>query len=1143
MRSRNSLLLLMGLLGLVGPGWACDDPKYAKYEGKNHVMCVKSPTNCPQRHIVERELTDHDKRSLVNLFNIFRSLAATGKLGGYPPAMKMEQLTWDEELATLTKKIATFCEKLDQFDVSVDRFDVVQFHEELKQPYNATVEKDKMLLKIVFDIFRRAFDHTYPANNLENYDPSLNTITAGFLTQLLWDRTKYVGCGYRYHVYKRTSGYRKLFCIFGPAGNVKGEPVYRVGEPNCEKESKEFPGLCVTEEDEQKFLPLPCEDKELNVKYKSALCTFRSELYRWIGRGFVGNTWVCDDPKYAKYMDLNHVMCNESPSSCVGNLVKERGLTDHDRRALLYFINMFRSVTATGKLSGFPPASNMQQLTWDDELANLTNKMSYFCNLRLNQYDLTVDRFKVSQFFEEITEDYDQTTEKDKKIFEFTRDVFKSAFDKNVYRPYNSPRYHEPRGNKKLVADSLIQLLWGRSKYIGCGYWYRYHKSWSSHTRLLFCAFGPAGKVKGELVYKVGEPSCERESNEFPGLCVTEEDEKKFLPLPCEDNEFNATYGMRLCAGREKMREKIIDKFVGHGWDCNDPKYAGLKRKNHVMCATPPNKCYKLKFLVQNLTDHDKGALLYAFNLLRSWTASGNTTNYPSASNMQQLTWDDELATMAQRAFSFCENYDFYNYALSENRFEVSLVYLETTEKYDMATEDDKRLLEFAFDMYKRAINQTDPKKHSTHNTKKEKGQLLWDRNKYVGCGYRYHTESDSRVTGNRKLLCLFGPAVHVEGESMYSIGEPSCEKESKEFPGLCVTEETEQKFLPLPCEDSEFNATYGTPLCASREEQSKWIRAEKSCHDPKYAKFKDRNHVMCAETPASCPKKKIIDRNITDYDKRALLYTLNVFRSLTATGQTGGYPAAVNMQQLTWDEELATLANKMSTLCNNLEQYDVSVERFDVSQFHEDIIEGFDSTTAKEKKILDIALQVYNRVFDRTYPARFLAKYNSSRNPDKANGLTQLLWDRTKYVGCGFRFHIDLANTAYRKLFCLFGPAGNVEGEPVYEMGEPDCDRESSEFDGLCLTEEDEKKSLPIPCNDCDFKWMYGKKLCSSKKEMYKWMGKDVPFPYLNCWDNWWRRRVRAALYAFFTSAVLLAFWHAYLSDKLCFPIRIFLV
>ncbi|XP_065334411.1 uncharacterized protein LOC135935781 [Cloeon dipterum] len=570
-----------------------------------------------------------------------------------------------------------------------DRFDVVQIHEELKKPYNATAPKDKKLLDMVFDIYKRAFDQTYPANNLANYDPSLNSKKAGVLTQLLWDRTKYVGCGYRFHVYPRSTGYRKLFCIFGPAGNVKGEPVYSAGEPNCEKESAEFPGLCVTDEAEQKFLPLPCEDKDFNTKYKSALCTSRSEVYKWIGKGFTSNSWVCNDPKYANYTDLNHVMCNESPSSCTGNIIK--------------------------------------------------------------------DRFNVSQFLEEYREEYDPAEAKDKKIFTITQRVIESAFDRDVYLPKNLARYYEPTGEKKLLADSLIQLLWDRSKYIGCGYWYRHHTPWPSCHRLLFCAFGPAGKVKGEPVYKFGKPSCERESKEFPGLCVTEEDEKKFLPLPCDD---------------------------------------------------------------------------------------------------------------------------------------------------------------------------------------------------------------------------------------------------------------------------SEFNATYGTQLCTYKEEQSKRIEAENSCHDPKYEKFKDRIHVMCAETPASCPKKNIIDRNITDYDKRALVHTLNVFRSLTATGQTGGYPAALNMQQLIWDEELATLANKMSTLCNHLDQYDVSVDRFDVSLLHEEIIESFDSTTAKEKKILDIALQVYSRVFDRTYPARFLAQYNSSLNPGKAHGLTQLLWARIKYVGCGFRFHTDPADTAYRRLVCLFGPA-----------------------------------------------------------------------------------------------------------------------
>ncbi|CAB3378350.1 Hypothetical predicted protein [Cloeon dipterum] len=298
MRFRNSLLLFMGLVGL---SWACDDPKYAKYKDKNHVMCEKPPS-CPWELRV-KELADYDKRGLINILNNLRSIMATGKTPGFPPASNMQQLTWDDELAALARRALKQCdyEKINKyfFDFTVERFNVSQYTDQFSGTYSLQNEKFAKIPDFTRNIYRRAFDNTYAAKHLAKYNPSHNLQKARGFTLLLWARIKYVGCAYqnaKFNNAKEELDRRTLICLFGPAGNVKDEPVYEFGEPNCQRESTKFPGLCVTEEAEQKFTEPGCKnDPEFYKRYGAILCESKEKLYKWLGNELPYEHETCTD--------------------------------------------------------------------------------------------------------------------------------------------------------------------------------------------------------------------------------------------------------------------------------------------------------------------------------------------------------------------------------------------------------------------------------------------------------------------------------------------------------------------------------------------------------------------------------------------------------------------------------------------------------------------------------------------------------------------------------------------------------------------------------------------------------------------------------------------------------------------------------
>jgi Cysteine-rich secretory protein family len=101
-----------------------------------------------------------------------------------------------------------------------------------------------------------------------------------------------------------------------------------------------------------------------------------------------------------------------------------------------------------------------------------------------------------------------------------------------------------------------------------------------------------------------------------------------------------------------------------------------------------------MKVFPMSLTDADKATILDVHNNLRRQVAQGTETKgspgpQPSASNMRQLKWDDELAQMAQTLVQQCVfghdanrnvgNYICHNFAKSlgmSNSWKLSLAWL-----------------------------------------------------------------------------------------------------------------------------------------------------------------------------------------------------------------------------------------------------------------------------------------------------------------------------------------------------------------------------------------------------------------------------------------------------------------------------------
>jgi hypothetical protein len=113
-----------------------------------------------------------------------------------------------------------------------------------------------------------------------------------------------------------------------------------------------------------------------------------------------------------------------------------------------------------------------------------------------------------------------------------------------------------------------------------------------------------------------------------------------------------------------------------------------------VFCQTTDIGKACMKVFPMSLTNADKATILDVHNKLRRQVAQGTETRgspgpQPSASNMRQLKWDDELAQMAQTLVQQCVfghdanrnvgNYICHNFAKSlgtSNSWKLSLAWL-----------------------------------------------------------------------------------------------------------------------------------------------------------------------------------------------------------------------------------------------------------------------------------------------------------------------------------------------------------------------------------------------------------------------------------------------------------------------------------
>ncbi|PNF13824.1 hypothetical protein B7P43_G12435, partial [Cryptotermes secundus] len=190
-----------------------------------------------------------------------------------------------------------------------------------------------------------------------------------------------------------------------------------------------------------------------------------------------------------------------------------------------------------------------------------------------------------------------------------------------------------------------------------------------------------------------------------------------------------------------------------------------------------------------------------------------------------------------------------------------------------------------------------------------------------------------------------------------------------------------------------------------------------------------------------------------TDADKQTIVDAHNNLRRKLAKGQEtrgnpGPQPPAANMKKMTWDDELAEVAQRWANQCTFQHDTCRSVSRFYVGQ---NLYITYSMGAAKNgNEDWNSAVQAwYDEVKDFSKDSVSPFKFSSG-----TGHYSQAVWADTDKVGCGFTAFTD-SDGWYSKLYaCNYGPGGNIVGgsSSVYTIGEACSKCSGSCDDGLCV-------------------------------------------------------------------------------------------
>jgi len=246
----------------------------------------------------------------------------------------------------------------------------------------------------------------------------------------------------------------------------------------------------------------------------------------------------CDKADERTECDKTEAYCNISPEHtmckyCGTNIeqcgqVCARGITNQaDKDAIVDKHNQLRRRVAKGLETkglngqGQPPATDMYELKWNDELAEIAQRWADQCTFEHSKEDGTSEYSFVGQ---NVAFGADMKLPSYPGYATFIQNWYDEVSDWPAANVASFSLDGVPEG--KMVGH-YTQAVWGATKEVGCGYVSfnntEHAMSFDGkypYMRIMVCDYGPGGNYEGMPLYTAGPTGtdCKKDSNY--GLCT-----------------------------------------------------------------------------------------------------------------------------------------------------------------------------------------------------------------------------------------------------------------------------------------------------------------------------------------------------------------------------------------------------------------------------------------------------------------------------------------------------------------------------------------------------------------------------------------------------------------------------------------------
>lgn len=242
-------------------------------------------------------------------------------------------------------------------------------------------------------------------------------------------------------------------------------------------------------------------------------------------------------------------------------------------------------------------------------------------------------------------------------------------------------------------------------------------------------------------------------------------------------------------------------------------------------------------------------------------------------------------------------------------------------------------------------------------------------------------------------------------------------------------------------------------------------------------------DHTMCKWTGPStaCTAKMIPNQNvITEEQKKIIVDKHNELKRKVAKGQEPDQPAASNMKEMVWNEEIALIAQRLADQCMdhcpapNAICHDTSRSKLEykgtMKSVGQNIAQSYKAPPGQQVSMPDILTKAvqdwYNEVSGTYDPVltttcRDVKFDENNIDPFKSTKChghyTQVVWADSEEVGCGVvRFKDTLSDGTdvdETVVVCNYAVGGNVASATMYKKGPAAsaCEAGYTDNDGLC--------------------------------------------------------------------------------------------